>query len=126
VKVPDFNLLAQLAACLSGSGLHADWTSLCKNKTCSEYQAELQHCIDQLTEIGRYQQDLEFMALVGVPKDSIVIAQISVTYALSFSGRRDLFPESCLLSGYCLIKHEFPVNLKGLYETGLPKIYNDR
>lgn len=95
VNVPDFHLLAQLAECLSGSGLHAGWASLCKNKTCSEYQAELQHCIDQLTEVGRYQQGLEFVTLVGLPKDSVVIAQVSVTYAL------------CLLrveKGICFLK----------------------
>jgi hypothetical protein len=52
------------------------------NKTCSEYQAELQHCIDQLMEVGRYEQALEFVALVGLPKDSVVISQVSVTNAL--------------------------------------------
>jgi hypothetical protein len=82
VNVPDFHLLAQLAECLSGSGLQADWTSLCKDKTSSEYQAELQHCIDQLMEVGRYQQGLDFVTLVGLPKESVVIAQVSITYAL--------------------------------------------
>lgn len=42
----------------------------------------------------------------------------------SSCGKGDLFPESCLLSEYSLIKHEFSVNLKEI-ETWLPKIYND-
>jgi hypothetical protein len=84
VSVPDFHLLAQLAECLSGSGLHADWTLLCKNKNSTEYQAELHHCIHQLMEAGRYQQGLDFVMLVGLPKETVVIAQVSITYALCF------------------------------------------
>jgi hypothetical protein len=77
VNVPNFHLLAQLAECLSGSGLQVDWTALCGNKSYTKYQAELQHCIDQLVERGRYLQGLDFVTLVGLPKDSVVIAQVS-------------------------------------------------
>jgi hypothetical protein len=77
VNVPDFKLLAQLAECLADTGLHADWAALCRDKSCTEYQAELKHCIEQLVEIGRYQRGLDFVTLVGLPKDSIVIAQVS-------------------------------------------------
>jgi hypothetical protein len=33
-------------------------------------------------EVGRYQQGLDFVTLVGLPKESVVIAQVSITYAL--------------------------------------------
>ncbi|KDR22519.1 hypothetical protein L798_02233, partial [Zootermopsis nevadensis] len=71
----DFKLLAQLAECLEGTGVLADWVALCHDKGCTEYQAELKHCVDQLVENGRYQQGLDFVSLVGLPKDSVMIAQ---------------------------------------------------
>jgi hypothetical protein len=80
VNFPDFKLLAQLAECLAGSGLHADWAALCCDRSAAEHQAELKHCIDQLLEIGQYQQGLDFVTLVGLPKDSVVIAQVSIIY----------------------------------------------
>jgi hypothetical protein len=84
VNTPDFKLLAQLAECLAGTGLHADWYTLCRDKSCAEYQTELQHCIDQLVEIGRYEEGLHFVSLVGLSKDSVVIAQVSVSCIQSF------------------------------------------
>ncbi|PSN58102.1 hypothetical protein C0J52_06504 [Blattella germanica] len=77
VNAPDFSLLANVAECLSGSGVHADWATLCHSKTSSDYQAELQQCLHRLIEVGKYQQALEFSKLVGLPKDSIVVAQWS-------------------------------------------------
>jgi hypothetical protein len=92
VNVPDFHLLAQLAECLSGSGLRVDWTALCGNKNCTEYQAELQHCIVQLVESGRYQQGLDFVTLVELPKDSVVIAQVSLSHTAILCLQKDYIP----------------------------------
>ena len=92
MNVPDFHLLAQLAECLSGSGLHVDWAALCGEKSSTKYQAELQHCVDQLVESGRYQQGLDFVTLVGLPKDSVVIAQVSISYRAILCLQKDYIP----------------------------------
>lgn len=92
MNVPDFHLLAQVAECLSGSGLRADWAALCHNKCYAEHQAELQHCVDQLVQNGRYQQALKFVSLVGLPKDSVVIAQVSVSYTTVLCLQMDYNP----------------------------------
>ncbi|KAJ4434547.1 hypothetical protein ANN_23109, partial [Periplaneta americana] len=77
VEVPDFSLLAQLAKCLSGTEVHANWAALCRNKSCTEYQEELQRCVDQLVTVGSYQEALQFVSLVELPKDSVILAQWS-------------------------------------------------
>ncbi|XP_069672308.1 spatacsin [Periplaneta americana] len=77
VEVPDFSLLAQLAKCLSGTEVHANWAALCRNKSSTEYQEELQHCVDQLVTVCSYQEALQFVSLVELPKDSVILAQWS-------------------------------------------------
>jgi hypothetical protein len=113
VNVPDFNLLAQLAECLSGSGLHANWAALSCNKSCTEYQEELQHCVNHLVEVGRYQQGLDFVTLLGLPRDSVVIAQVSIPHTLNLFYKRGRFFGSCLLYG-----NELPNNLKEIEVWG--------
>ena len=80
VNAPDFKLLAKVAECLSDSRVHADWVALCSSDTCPEYQSELEKCLDQLVQVGKYQQALDFSMLVGLPKDTVLIAQVSVVF----------------------------------------------
>ena len=80
---PDFQLLAKIAECLSGSGVHADWITLYHSKFSSDYQKELERCLDQLVEAGKYQQALDFSVLVGLPKDCVLIAQVSINFHIN-------------------------------------------
>ncbi|KAJ9593528.1 hypothetical protein L9F63_014921, partial [Diploptera punctata] len=77
VTMPDFQVLAKVADCLSDSGVSADWVALCSTNTSAEYQEELYRCLCQLVEVGNYQQALNFSTLVGLPEDSILISQWS-------------------------------------------------
>jgi hypothetical protein len=43
-------------------------------------------------ESGRYQQGLDFVTLVGLPKDSVVIAQVSLSHTAILCLKKDYIP----------------------------------